>query len=288
MNPMHDRIALHTWTLDSTPLAQVLTVAREAGYRAIELRHADFVRWREAGRDFRQLLLRVRDSGLLVSEVGTENGLLFAAGAERLRLLASLRKVCEKAAALDCAMVMMPPGPVAAGAEHGPEENLALCADIAAEYGLQLALEFNSRHPFVNTLGSGLALVEAVGRSNCGLLLDTYHLHRGGGSAASLANLPAQRIISVQFSDVPAGPASDQPVPIDRLPPGAGTVSFIDIFKALLAMDYRGFLSYEAPNPLQWCQPPALVVRQGLHAVRGLLAQAQEHGPVHDPIARPQ
>lgn len=286
MNALKDHLALHTWTLDSTPLDLVLTVARDAGYRGVELRHADFVRWGQAGREFQELLHRVRDSGLVVSQVGTENGMLFAAGAERLRLLASLRGICEKAVALDCAVVMMPPGPVASGVELGPEENLAACADLAAEYGLQLAFEFNSRHPTVNTVGTGLALIEAINRDNCGLLIDTYHLYRGGGSVSCLSDLAAERVISVQLSDVPAGPDPNQPVPIDRLPPGLGIVAFVDIFKALLAMGYQGFLSYEAPNPLQWCRPPATVARQGLDVVKALLAVAQGLEPSQDSTNR--
>ncbi|MGZ5172072.1 MAG: hypothetical protein ACXWCY_32065 [Burkholderiales bacterium] len=39
MNAMNleNRIALHTWTLDTTPLADVLRIVRETGYAAVEL-----------------------------------------------------------------------------------------------------------------------------------------------------------------------------------------------------------------------------------------------------------
>jgi len=275
MSVLHDRIALHTWTLDTTPLGATLHVARDAGYNGVELRHADFMRCRKSGLDEQAIVQLVRDSGIRVTQIGTENGVLFESGDELKRLLGSLRYVCEKAAAFDCDVVMMPPGPVAAGATDSPEDRLATCANIAAEYGLRLALEFNSRHPIVNTLAAGLALVEAVNRNNCGLLLDTYHLQRSGGDAASFKDVPVEKIMSFQFSDVPHGPPPDMGVPIDRLPPGEGVVPFAPIFRMLMTMRYQGYLSYEAPNPQQWSRPAKVVAREGLDRVRALLTQAE-------------
>ena len=49
MTSLTNRIGLHTWTLDTTLLPDVLRIARETGYNAVELRHVDFVRRMEAG-----------------------------------------------------------------------------------------------------------------------------------------------------------------------------------------------------------------------------------------------
>ena len=46
---MRHRLAIHTWTLDSTPLPDVLRIARDAGWPAIELRRIDFARAAEKG-----------------------------------------------------------------------------------------------------------------------------------------------------------------------------------------------------------------------------------------------
>ena len=46
---MRNGLALHTWTLDPLPLPELLTVARETGWDAVELRQLDFVRTIEAG-----------------------------------------------------------------------------------------------------------------------------------------------------------------------------------------------------------------------------------------------
>src|SRR5262245_36957021 len=64
MTPMQNRLALHTWTLDTTPLAEVVRAAKGAGWNAIELRRVDFTRCFEAGMTNAQVLDLVRLSGL--------------------------------------------------------------------------------------------------------------------------------------------------------------------------------------------------------------------------------
>ena len=102
------RFALHTWTLDSTPLADVLAIACRTGWDAIELRRLDFRRAAEAGQPPEGVLDLVRQSGLPVACVGVELGWMHAEGAERQRLLAAFAESCRWAAALGCRMVMSP------------------------------------------------------------------------------------------------------------------------------------------------------------------------------------
>ena len=278
MNILHNHIALHTWTLDTTPLADVLRIARDAGYNGVELRHVDFMRGRKAGMSEEAMVKLVRDASIKVAVIGTESGVLFESGDELKRLLGSLRYVSEKAVALGCDVIMVSPGQNAPGGIELAKQNLKTCAEITAEYGIQLALEFNSRHPLIRTLENGMEVVNAVNMKNCGLLLDTYHLHCSGGNAASFKDVPVEKIITFQFSDAPPGPPSETRQPVDRLPPGKGVAPFIDIFKTLMALNYQGYLSYEAPNPAQWNRPPEVVAREGIELVRALLAQAERAG----------
>jgi 2-keto-myo-inositol isomerase len=273
---LHNHIAMHTWTLDTTPLPDALRVARDAGYNGVELRHVDFMRGRKAGMSEAAMVQLVRDAGVKVAVIGTESGVLFESGDELKRLLGSLRYVCEKAVTLDCNVIMLSPGQNAAGGLDLAQKNLKTGAQICGEYGIKLALEFNSRHPVINTLAAGMEVIDAVNLENCGLLLDTYHLHCSGDGAASVKDVPVDKIITFQFSDAPPGPPTRTGTAIDRLPPGKGAVPFVEIFKTLLAMNYQGYLSYEAPNPEHWKRPPDEVAREGVDLVRGLLTQAEQ------------
>src|SRR5262245_2966068 len=64
---MRDRLALHTWSLDTTPLAEALAAAKKAGWNAVELRRIDFTRCFEKGMTNAQVLDLVRRSGLEVA-----------------------------------------------------------------------------------------------------------------------------------------------------------------------------------------------------------------------------
>src|SRR4051812_38283076 len=105
---MTTRFALHTWTLDTTPFSDVLRIARETGWQAIELRRVDFSRAAAAGRPAESVLDEVKASGLPVACVGVELGWMTAAGDERRRLLGVFDESCRWARSLGSSTVMSP------------------------------------------------------------------------------------------------------------------------------------------------------------------------------------
>lgn len=265
-------LAIHTWTLDTTPLADALDAARQAGWDGVELRYVDFERCRNAGMDNARILKTIRDSGVTVGTLGTEYGLIFAQGQERDRLLASLELTCANAVALNCGMVMIAPGQNT-GSPQEAAANLRLAGEIASRHGLRFALEFNSQHPVLNKLAIARDILAAADHPDCGLLIDAYHLERSGAGGRGFEALPPKDIFAFQFSDVPAMPPTARR-PIDRLPPGHGIVRWPEVLGLLREKGYRGHLSYEAPNPAQWSRPPLEVAREGLQAIRRLMPES--------------
>ncbi|HTP94612.1 MAG TPA: sugar phosphate isomerase/epimerase [Burkholderiales bacterium] len=271
MHPFHDRLALHTWTLDTTPLADVLRIAREAGWNAIELRRVDFKRCFDKGMSNADVLELVRASGLAVACVGVEYGFLFSQGEELKRLFGVFAECCANAVALGCGMLMSAGGPTEGTLAQGGA-NLRAAGDIAQAHGLKLAIEFSRAHKVLNTLEAARELIARAGHPSCGLLLDAYHLERGGRSGRGFEEVPPEEIFAFQYSDVPAAPL--QPGrPTDRLPPGKGVVRWRELLGLLREKGYRGYLSYEAPNPAQWSRPALEVAREGVTATRALLAE---------------
>ncbi len=264
---MSSPLALHTWTLDTTPLADVLAIAGRAGWDAVELRRVDFLRAREAGKSDDDVLGAVRGSGLAVACVGVEMGWLHAEGAERARLLEVFAESCRAAAALGCPRVMSAVGP---GEGTPSAERVREVAAIAQAHGVRLAFEFSYSAAQLNTLARMRELVARAGHPGCGLLLDTYHIHRSGGSARDVEDVTPDEIVYVQFSDVPSG-TLDPKNALNRLPAGQGVAPIRELFAAFTAKGYRGPLSYEAPNPAAWARPAEDVAREGLAAARSVL-----------------
>lgn len=264
------KFALHTWTLDTTPLARVIEVIRETGWDGIELRRVDFSRAAEAGEPAERVLERVRASGVPVACVGVEAGWMWAKGDDQKRLFQVFDEQCRHAAALGCGTVM-------SASDRGRGDlreaagNVRAVGDIAARHGVRVAVEFNSQAEQWNALSPMRELLALAAHPRCGLLLDAYHLQRSGGTPADVDDVAPEEIVYVQYSDVPRtglvpGAATD------RLPPGAGAVPFREFFQRVAAKGYTGYASYEAPNPTAWARPASDVSREALSASRAFIA----------------
>ena len=262
-------LALHTWTLDTTPLDEVLRIARRVGWDGIELRRVDFTRAAALGQEAAEVLALVKASGLPVACVGVELGWMWAERDERRRLLQVFDEQCARAAALGCATVMSPVDKGRGDARRAAE-SVREVGDLATKHGVRLAVEFNSQAEQLNTLGVMREVMSKAGHRACGLLLDTYHLWRSAATLRELDDVPLAEIAYVQYSDVPARGLEPGKF-TDRLPPGQGVVPFAEFFALLTRKGYGGFMSYEAPNPAAWARPPEDVAREALEATRARL-----------------
>ena len=270
MTDRFGRLALHMWTIDTTPLATALDAARQGGFDAVELRRTDFKRCYEAGMSNDQVLDLVRKSGIPVGVLGVEYGWLFATGAESDRLFKDFHVSCENAVALGCDTLMSAPGQVN-GTIPQAIEYLKRAGDIAGEYGLRLGIEFNSQHDVLNSLGVLTKLIEGANKPNCGYLIDAYHFTRSGAGGRGFTNVPADMIFCFQYSDLSPNPVTGVRRPTDRLPPGQGVVKWKEMLGLLYEKGYTGYLSYEAPNPDQWERSPYDVAREGVELTKKLL-----------------
>jgi 2-keto-myo-inositol isomerase len=270
--PWSPPLALHSWTLDTTPLPQVLALAREVGWDGVELRQVDFDRAAALGEPVADTLAAIRGAGVPVVTLGTRSGFLFAQGEERRELLAALEVSCRHARALGCPVLMTGPGQREATLTEAAAV-LREAGDIVASHGLRLAVEFSWMHPVLHSVPSLMTLLDAAGHPACGALLDTYHLQRSGRPGRGFDDVPGALIFAVQFSDCATTPAADPKPPADRRLPGDGDVAWDDVLGALRDAGYAGPLSCEAPSPALWARDPRAVAADALASIRQSLAR---------------
>jgi 2-keto-myo-inositol isomerase len=273
MTDKFGRLALHMWTIDTTPLKTALEAAKQGGFDAVELRRTDFKRCFDEGMSNAQVLDLIRASGIPVGVLGVEYGWLFATGEESKRLFKVFHESCENAAALGCDTLMSAPGQVN-GTIKDAIRYLKEAGDIAAEYKLKLGIEFNSQHDVLNSLPVLTELIEGADKPNCGYLIDAYHFTRSGAGGRGFENVPAEKIFCFQYSDVSPNPVTGVRRPTDRLAPGKGIVKWREMLSLLAEKNYTGYLSYEAPNPELWERSPYDVAREGVELTRKLIKDA--------------
>ena len=132
------------------------------------------------------------------------------------------------------------------GAERGPDrtdpaggrhaERLARVAEIAADFGLRIGVEFMMFRA-IRTLGDAVRVVERVGRPNVAIIIDALHLGRSGGTPADVAALRKELISHCQLCD--AGPVAPDSARLaeeartGRLLPGDGVLPLRELVAAL-------------------------------------------------------
>lgn len=111
-------------------------------------------------------------------------------------------------------------------------------AGAARDHGIDLGIEFLRGTAGCPDLATARELVCMTDSSNVGILLDTTHFIRSGGSVAELETCDLSRVGYVHLADGPRELAEDQfahEVIHDRLAPGEGEFPLIEIVKALPA-----------------------------------------------------
>lgn len=120
-------------------------------------------------------------------------------------------------------------------------KEFTLLSQQAAEVGTNIVLEIM---PFSNvrTIETALAIVEGANQPNGGLLLDIWHLQRGGVDFNDITKIPARFIKSIELND--AHKYAIEPLWMDtihkRVLPGDGTFDIPAFIKAVQAAGYEG------------------------------------------------
>lgn len=87
-------------------------------------------------------------------------------------------------------------------------EGFAELCDVYADVGARVALEFL---PFsaVSTPSAALDIAEQAGRPNGGLVVDLWHVERGGVSLKDVSSIPVERLMHVELCDAASAMPSD-------------------------------------------------------------------------------
>src|SRR5215207_3204206 len=122
-------------------------------------------------------------------------------------------------------------------------------AEVLRDEGCRFGIEFIGpktyraafRHEFIHTLDGVMELVAAIGTSNVGVLLDSWHLYTSGGTLANLARLTNHDVVVVHVNDAPAGITRDEQIDTVRaLPMETGVIDLVGFMRALQEVGYDG------------------------------------------------
>ncbi|NLO33787.1 MAG: sugar phosphate isomerase/epimerase, partial [Candidatus Hydrogenedentes bacterium] len=106
------------------------------------------------------------------------------------------------------------------------------------------------------------------------LIMDTFHLFRGGSGFNGLGLIQGDLIANFHVNDVPADVPREEQGDEHRIYPGDGILPTSQILQTLQKIGYDKALSLEIFKREYWELPPEQVAADGLRKLRTCIANA--------------
>ncbi len=277
------KLSLNTSTIrgQKKTLPEIIELAAAAGYDGIEPWIAELESYREGGGDLAELRRRIEDAGLeVVNAIGFAPWIVEDASARRSGL-EQARRDMDLVRQIGGRCIAAPP--VGAHREGHVEldaaaERFAALVDVGRQSGVAPQLELWGFSKTLSRLCELLYVAAAAKTGDFGILLDVYHLYKGGSDFESLSLVGGQVMHVFHVNDYPAQPPRESIRDADRVFPGDGVAPLERIFRTLAHSGFDGYLSLELFHPDYWKRDAGEVCREGFRKLQAALAGAAE-GP---------
>ncbi len=131
-------------------------------------------------------------------------------------------------------------------------------AERASAHGVEVVVEFMPEGS-IPDLATAAGIVAAIASPHVGVMLDTWHLHRTGGTVADVAALPPGTVHAVQLSDAldDVFGTGTEPPTRDRLLPGRGVIPLAEIVAVVRSTRPEAVIAVEVFDQSVAGTPPA-------------------------------
>jgi hydroxypyruvate isomerase len=228
------------WTLNKRgAFEENLERVAEAGYRHVEL-VGEFARWSEA--DWSRILAHMQALKITVDATsGIKAGFADPAGGDAF--IAELKGFVPTVKRLGCGQIILLSGKRIEGAATGAQQRASIealkrAAELLDASGLVGVIEPIDRleNPtiYLDGVTEAFEIVRAVGSPRVKVLYDLYHEQRGFGNLIEKLEKNIDEVGLIHVADVPG-----------RHEPGTGEVNYINIYRRLTELHYRGVIAME-------------------------------------------
>jgi 2-keto-myo-inositol isomerase len=149
--------------------------------------------------------------------------------------------------------------------------------ELGREMGVIPQLEIWGSAQTLGTVGEAAMVGCQANHADACLLLDAFHMYRGGSGFEGLKLLNGAAMHVFHVNDYPADPPREEINDSYRVYPGDGVCPLTSILQTLHATGFRGMLSLEVFNRDYWKQDPVAVAKTGLEKTRAVVRKALQH-----------
>ncbi len=260
---------------------QEVEIAAKAGFNGIEPWIPNLRKFVEDGGKLSDLGKKISDLGLTVdSAIGFAQWIVDDEKA-RANGLEEAKRDMDMLRQIGGTRIAAPP--VGAHGGDAPKIDLDAAAEryaalqkVGDECGVAPQLEVWGFSKNLSRLGEVAYVAASTGHPQTLLLLDAYHLYKGGSDFAGLDLFSDESLQVFHINDYPAAPAREQMNDSHRVYPGDGIAPMTQILKALGGRGRSITLSLELFNPEYWKLDALEVAKTGLAKMKAVVAAAEK------------
>jgi len=218
----------------------------------------------------------IDSSGIKPVAAASQGGLLLSEGAERVAHWDHYRRRLMLLQELNVPTLIVTPDFIRSPgiAEFArAAQALGEAAELAASFGVRIAIEFQKTSPLCACLETAIALIAQSGAENAAVCLDVFHYYTGPSKFEDLAHLSPRNLAWVQVCDL-SGTPRELAGDADRILPGEGDFQLGPIFEHLERIGYDGYVSLEVLNPHLWQVASDRVAELGYQSLNRVLGHS--------------
>lgn len=260
-------------------LERKLEIAAAAGYQGVEPWIEEIEAHERSGRSLVDLRRKIDDLGLqIVGAVGFAQWIIDdqkkrAAGLEQMK------RDMDLVAAIGGRHIASPPIGAHEPGHMRPEldviaERYRAILELGKQTSVTPVLELWGFSKTLSKLSELLYVAAATAHPNTRLLLDSYHLYKGGSDYAAVSLIDGGVLPVFHINDYPKSPPRSEIDDSYRVYPSDGVAPLESLFRTLRAIAFNGFLSVELFNPQYWKQPPEKVAREAIEKTKAVVHRA--------------
>lgn len=255
-------------------LASIVDLVARSGYNGIEPWIREIEQYTANGGSLKDLKKRLSDQGLVVASAIGFAQWIVDDDAKRNAGLEQAKRDMDLVQQIGGRFIAAPP----AGANEAVDlrkaaERYRALLELGDAIGVIPQLEVWGFSKALSKLSETAFVAIESGHKDACLLLDVYHLYKGGSEFEALKFVNGAKMHAMHINDYPGTPR-DGIKDADRVFPGDGVAPLGEILRTLRDIGFRGMLSLELFNAEYWKQDPAKVVASGFAKTKAAVQKA--------------
>ncbi|MBM1107678.1 sugar phosphate isomerase/epimerase [Aurantibacter crassamenti] len=250
------RISLNTSTLLHYKIAVDLQIdmVAKAGFDGIELWMSDIKKYLDAGGKTSDLKAKLEKNNLVLENIIGFSKWCSDDAEERKQALVQLREEMNITAALGGNFIAAPVQGISTINSNKYDEyaqRYTAILELGDETGVTPIIELWGMGA-LHKISDCAQIAIATGHPKATMLLDFYHVYRGGNDWDTIDILNGKRLPVIHINDYPSSPSYDKLKDSDRIFPGDGICPFDNVIPKLYDAGFRGGFSVELFNKEYW------------------------------------